>query len=319
MLTPTERQAIMDEVEAGDFDLGDALDDIATKQRGEDVRRAMYGGILLVNHEGKAGAVDIKARQRMTLLAADIGKQIDAIEKEMGTFIANNSGTTKSTLIEQTTLFGAGITLTGSGSSTEGAEASANIELTDSLTNYDYLDIEYAAGGRTQIARVTPVQLRQTAHWSEMRYNAANSVASEIVEEQDGESVVSHLEYYPYSKITNVMFKATYSSADVLNVNVYMWTWTGKKGDPGFVATSITSNDGVKIIKVTGVKHTEVDNTAKDGELTDLRVGYDNTQYNSAGEAVRAQIRALWQALNAISLNEIVIDSNGYLRLDGGN
>lgn len=317
MLTPIERQAIMDEVEAGNFDLGDALDDIATKQRGEDVRRAMYGGILLVNHEGKAGAVDVKARQRMTLMATDIGKQIDAIEKEMGQFIANNSGTTKSTLIEQTTLFGAGVTLTGAGgSTTEGAEASAAISLADSITEYDYIDIEYTTGGRTQIVRFTPAQIRQTVHWDGVKYNANNQVAQETVEQGDG---TASIYYYPYSNIKNVVFKASYSSADTLNVNAYMWTWTGKKNDYGFVATSISSSDGIKIIKVTGIKHTEVDNTAKDGELTDLRVGYDNTQYNSAGEAVRAQIRALWQAVNAISLNEIVIDSNGYLRLDGGN
>ena len=105
MLTPTERQAIIDEIEGGTFDLEDALDDIATEQRGEGVRRAIYGGILLLNEEGKAGAVDVKARQKMELMKTDLAKQLSAMEKQMGQFIANNSGTVQATKITETRLF----------------------------------------------------------------------------------------------------------------------------------------------------------------------------------------------------------------------
>lgn len=319
MLTPIERQAIMDEVEAGNFDLGDALDDIATKQRGEDVRRAMYGGILLTNHEGKAGAVDVKARQKMELLKTDVGKQIDALQKQMGTFIANNSGALESTLIENTTLAGTAVTLLGFASQNEGAEASASISLADSITNYYYIEIEYTVGGRTQIARFTPAQIRQVVHWSEQRYNASNNLASVITEDTEGGGGSGTITYYPYSKTTSVMFKASYSSTTVLDVTAYKWTWSGKKDDYGYVASNITAEDGIKIMRVVGVKHTKVNTPTKDAELSDLRVGYDDTEYSSAGEAVRAQIAALWEAVNAINANAVMVDENGYLRFDGGD
>lgn len=309
MLTPTERQSIMDEVDAGTFDLENALDDIATKQRGEDVRRAMYGGILLVNKEGKAGAVDVKARAKMDLLAQNVGKQIDTLEKQMGQFIANNSGTIKSTRIDRTTLASTPISVTGNG------DIGLSISLTDGMTNYTYIDIEYSVAGRTQIARFTPNQIRQVVHWSEQVFN--NSNGTEQVQVDDGGGS-AHTESYPYAALTNVMFKATYNTADILVVYGYKWSWTGKKDDRGFVGELVEA-DGAKIMRVTGVLYTAVDSTTKDAELTDLRVGYDDTEYDSAGEAVRAQIAALWEAVNSINVAAITVDENGYLRFDGGD
>lgn len=308
MLTPTERQAILDEVDAGTFDLGDALDDIATEQRGEGVRRAIYGGILLVNKEGKAGAVDVKARQAMGILKNDVNKQIDTLGKQMGQFIANNSGTIRSTRIDRTTLAATPISVTGNG------DIGLSISLTDEMTNYTYIDIEYSVAGRTQIARFTPNQIRQVVHWSEQVFN--NSNGTEQVQVDDGGGS-AHTESYPYAALTNVMFKATYNTADILVVYGYKWSWTGKKDDRGFVGELVEA-DGAKIMRVTGVLYTAVDSTTKDAELTDLRVGYDDTEYESAGEAVRAQIQALWQAVNAINVGIITLDENGYIRLDGG-
>ena len=308
MLTPTERQAIMDEVDAGTFDLEDALNDIAIEQRGEGVRRAIYGGILLVNHEGKAGAVDVKARQKMDLLTENIGKQIDVLEKQMGQFIANNSGTMRSTLIERSTLLSTAQAVTGSGTY-------YSIPLADDMTNYTYIDIEYSVAGRSQIARFTPDQIRQVVHWSEQVYNADNATEQEQIDDGGGSG---HTESFPYASLTNVMFKATYNSADYLMIAGYKWSWTGKKGDRGFVS-ELTNADGAKIMRVTGVKHTTVNSTTKDAELTDLRVGYDDTEYESAGEAIRAQIQELWTAVNAINVAATTVDENGYLRFDGGD
>lgn len=302
MLTPTERQAIIDDIEAGTFDLDDALDDIATEQRGEGVRKAIYGGILLVNHEGKAGAVDVKARQKMDLLTENIGKQIDVLEKQMGQFIANNSGTIRSTLVETTVLLNTAKTITDK-------DAFMVINLSDDMTNYDYIDIEYTASGRTQIARFTPSQIRQTVHWSESVYIADNGT------ETEGTSPAVQV---PYARYTNITFKATYQSADQLEVCGYKWSWSGKKDERGSVS-NLTNDDGAKIMRVVGTKYTDVDSTTKDAELTDLRVGYDDTQYSSAGEALRAQIQALWTAVNAINVAAITVDENGYLRFDGGD
>lgn len=288
MLTPTERQAIMDEVEAGTFDLEDALNDIATKQRGEDVRRAMYGGILLVNEEGKAGAVDVKARQKMGLLKTDVGKQIQALQKQMGAFIANNSGTVQATKITETTLFSA--------SSPSKAET---ITVSDDVNNYDYIDVRYAVFGRTGIARFKPSDLTSTVHWTDF----------EAIYEVDYDTGAT-----PIRKVT---FALTRIDADTLSFEIRAWRWSGKADDVG-VMSSAGSSWTVGIYRIVGVKYDTVDATEKDAELTDLRVGYDDTEYESAGEAIRAQIADLWEAVNAINVAAITVDENGYLRFDGG-
>lgn len=322
MLTPTEQQAIMDEVEAGTFDLEDALNDIATEQRGEGVRRALYGGILLVNHEGKAGAVDVKARQKMDILAGAVGKQIGTIEKQMGEFIANNTGTTRCTLVEETTLMNSAVTFTATdgGDAPVGATATASISLSDLASNYDYIEIEYAGAGRTQIARFTPEQIRQTVHFSVVKFVANNSYTTNTIEVDDGGGA-SHQETVigdPHCELLIVNFRLDYDVADSFYAEANMWRWSGEKNTDGFIKRSITASDGVKIFKIRGIKYTQVDTTTKDAELTDLRVGYDDTEYESAGEALRAQIQALWEAVNAINVAAITVDENGYLRFDGG-
>lgn len=322
MLTPTEKQAILDAIEAGTFDLDDALNDIAIKQRGEDVRKSIYGGILLVNHEGKAGAVDVKARQRMTLLETDVNKQISALEKEMSNFVANNSGTTQSTLMEETTLMNSTVSFTASNTSNlpTGATAVESISLSDAMTNYDYIEIEYAGAGRAQIVRFRPDQIRQTVRFSVIKFEDANSYSTTTNEVNDGEGV-SHQETVigsPYCELVIINFRLSYTVADSLYAEANMWRWSGVKGADGFIKSAITAGDGVRIFRVRGIKYTQVDTTTKDAELTNLRVGYDNTQYNSAGEAIRAQIQALWTAINSISTHAIMVDSNGYIRLDGG-
>lgn len=318
MLTPTERQAIMDEVDAGTFDLEDALNDIAIEQRGEGVRRAIYGGILLVNHEGKAGAVDVKARAKMDLLTEDVGKQIDTLEKQMGAFIANNSGTIRSTLKEETVLMNTTVTFTAPevDSPPTGAIAVKAIPLSDLASNYDYIEIEYAGAGRTQIARFKPDQLRQTVHFSVTKFVDSNSYTTSTVESGGTQQTVYS---DPRCELVIVNFRADYDVADNLYVEATVWRWGGTKNSDGFNKSEITASDGVRIFRITGIKYTQVDSTTKDAELTDLRVGYDDTEYESAGEAIRAQIQDLWTAVNAINVAAPAVDENGYLRFDGGD
>lgn len=291
MLTPTERQAIMDEVEAGTFDLENALNDIATKQRGEDVRRAMYGGILLVNEEGKAGAVDVKARQKMDLLKTDVVKQIQALQKQMGQFIANNSGTTQATKIVETTLFTA-----------SSPTKNNQISISDEISNFDYIDIRYAAFGRTALVRFKPNDIALVAHWTEFEndYQINGTTGNE------------------YTALRKVEYALSEYDNDTLIFNMYAWRWSGLATDNGVISETIGSSWSVGIYSITGVKYQTVDTTTKDAELTDMRVGYDDTEYASAGEALRAQIAALWEAVNEISVNAVMVDENGYLRLDGG-
>lgn len=322
MLTPAEKQAVLDAIDAGTFDLDDALNNIAIKQRGEDVRKSIYGGILLVNKEGKAGAVDVKARQRMTLLETDVNKQIAAIEKEMGNFVANNSGTTRSTLMEETTLMNSTVAFEASNTSSlpTGATAAESISLSDVMTNYDYIEIEYAGAGRAQIVRFRPDQIRQTVRFSVIKFEDANSYSTTTREVDDGQGQ-SHQETVigdPHCELVIVNFRLSYTVADSLYAEANMWRWSGVKGADGFIKSAITAGDGVRIFRVRGIKYTQVDTTTKDAELTNLRVGYDNTEYSSAGEAVRSQIAALQAQINALNTQAVMVDSNGYIRFDGG-
>lgn len=322
MLTPAEKQAILDAIDTGAFDLDDALNDIAIKQRGEDVRKSIYGGILLVNKEGKAGAVDVRARQRMTMLETDVNKHIAAIEKEMGNFVANNSGTTRSTLMEETTLMNSTVTFEASNTSSlpTGATAAESISLSDVMTNYDYIEIEYAGAGRAQIVRFRPDQIRQTVRFNVVKFEDANSYSITTREVDDGQGAI-HSETVigdPHCELVIVNFRLNYTVADSLYAEANMWRWSGVKGADGFIKSAITAGDGVRIFRVRGIKYTQVDTTTKDAELVNLRVGYDNTEYASAGEAVRTQIAELQTQINQIRTQVAMVDSNGYIRFDGG-
>lgn len=288
MLTPTERQAIIDAIDSGEYDLEDALDDIAVKQRGEDVRKSIFAGILLANESGE-GAVDPKARQLIALNKESLQKEMSALQKQMAEFIANNSGTVQATKITETSLFAA--------SSPSKADY---ITVSDDVNNYDYIDIRYAAFGRTGLVRLKPSDMQSGVHWTE--FENEFSVAIDT-----GATAIR--------KITFSMYRI---DSDTLASDMRVWRWTGVSTDNGVIAETIGSSWAVGIYSVTGVKYETVDVTEKDAELTDLRVGYDDTEYESAGEALRAQISALWEAINAINITAVTVDENGYLRFDGG-
>ena len=298
MLTPSERQAIIDEVEAGTYDLDGALEEIATEQKGEGVRKAIYGGILLVNKEGKAGAVDPVARQQNRVNKEDLQKQMFALEQTMGNFIANNSGTIHSTLREETTLFSSTSASQGNVSGYPGY-----FDLTDDVSHYDYVEIVYSAFGLSAIKRFTKSEIQQEVHWTETYPTISTDV--------DDKGVTSAL-------IRQAHFIGGKIATNRLSFQFVLWGWSGKEASNGVLGNAATAGWGIGIRKVTGINYTEVQSTGKDTELTDLRVGYDGTKYNSAGAALRAQIQALHDAIAAIDMQTVTVDSNGYLRFDGG-
>ena len=75
----------------------------------------------------------------------------------------------------------------------------------------------------------------------------------------------------------------------------HAWKWSGRSS----ASASKSSNDsGCRLYKVVGRK-CNVDQS--DAEVEDIRIGYNGTVYNSAGEAVRAQIAELHTLLEALS------------------
>ena len=60
----------------------------------------------------------------------------------------------------------------------------------------------------------------------------------------------------------------------------------------------IYSNTSVLTSRVDNLSTLQEGSTTGDAELIDIRTGYDSTNYNSAGEAVRSQVSALHDDLN---------------------
>ena len=256
MLTPTERQEIIDEVEAGTFDLDDALDDIATEQKGEGVRRALYGGILTVNHEGHAGVVDPRARQMLDLTKDSLEKQVYAIDQQMAQFIENNSGGGASTLRQEDVLY------------TNGGSYASQFTLNNDPTEYDYVEITYSMNGHLVTEKLRGSQCEgQHAGPSMSDVPSGTGIAMNVVE-------------------ATISFSGT-----TVNVNFNRWNWSGASGASATHPSSFDTS--YRVSRVVGIKYVAVNNTEKDSELTDIRVGHDGTAYDSAGLAVRTQIQDL--------------------------
>ena len=158
--------------------------------------------------------------------------------------------------------------------------------LSDSVSNYDYLDIYLQSdnSGREEI-RTIPVDPGTKYVVDAVNIPAFTNAAT------------SH----PFIQVTEIEFSVTGTS-----LSIYNHTWFSYYTDPDGTAATIstygqvkpTSTDAIKasafyIKKVVGRKN--VENT----ELSDIREGYDGTEYETAGAAVRAQISDLHDELDA--------------------
>lgn len=69
MMTTSEVQELIDQIESGDYGIDDALAAVSQSSKGADVRAGIYGGLLSCYNDGKAGSgVDAVAREKISVL-----------------------------------------------------------------------------------------------------------------------------------------------------------------------------------------------------------------------------------------------------------
>ena len=271
-------------------DIATLLNTIKTAIYGRDVRQAIHDAIRKCYDDGRAGAIDLTARElaklnasklqaeisdftesasgRMddyeTQTSAQIAEELAALNTRLENFMAS-AGATTATLIEKTSLV------------TELVNSGGNINISiDTLMAYDYIDIYYkTAGTYRQLTRVTPDMLEEVIDVGSITYT--------------NESFFGNLEFRLLPQ----------NDGEYLRLMVYRWQWSGAKSAAAIRREE--TNQNVGIYHMDGIKHTTAMGN-KDGELSDLRVGPDGTSYTSAGEMIRGQLQALVDRLDDIGL-----------------
>lgn len=269
-------------------DISTLLNAIKTAIYGRDVRQAIHDAIRKCYDDGRAGAIDLTARElaklnasklqaeisdftesasgRMDDYETQIAEELAAINKRLDNFMAS-AGARTATLIETTRLLDANT----------GPEATINISRAQAM-EYDALDIYYkTAGTYRKVTRITPDMLTASS----------------------GIDIGGILYTNEYS-IINLEFRLTpQNNGETYKLTVYRWQWSGSKS--AAAVRRVETNANVGIYAIDGVKYTDAIGD-KDGELSDLRVGPDGTTYTSAGEMIRGQLEALKDRLDDIGL-----------------
>ena len=271
-------------------DIATLLNTIKTAIYGRDVRQAIHDAIRKCYDDGRAGAIDLTARElaklnasklqaeisdftesasgRMddyeTQTSAQIAEELAALNTRLENFMAS-AGAATATLIEKTSLV------------TELVNSGGNINISiDTLMAYDYIDIYYkTAGTYRQLTRVTPDMLAEVIDVGSITYT--------------NESFFGNLEFRLLPQ----------NDGEYMRLMVYRWQWSGSKS--AAAVRREETNQNVGIYRMDGIKHTTAMGN-KDGELSDLRVGPDGTTYTSAGEMIRGQLEALKDRLDDIGL-----------------
>lgn len=298
MLTNTERQQIVEEVNAGTYGIDEALDDIAAAQKGEEVRKALYAEALVLNREGHAGSTDMIARQQISNLQTSVNGQISTLRTEVGddiddleTALNNGLATQNGKIAAQNATIANVVAnynveygsteLWASTGETGALAAGTTVTLSEDVSHFDYIDI-YSFCGNANVLDTVPVDAK-------LQSNAG--YALRWVNLSDPGSGT----YEAYVRIIETKIKVIGTTLTIVHQVAYRngasVTISGAEITQSNRSTYVGE---LGIMKVVGRKITA--NT----EIEDVRIGADGTEYASAGQAVRAQVSDLKSAIPVI-------------------
>ena len=298
MLTNTERQQIVEEVNAGTYGIDEALDDIAAAQKGEEVRKALYAEALVLNREGHAGSTDMIARQQIANLQTSVNGQISTLRTEVGEDIDDLETTLNSSLATQNGKIAAqnatianvvanynveyGSTeLWASTGETGALAAGTTVTLSEDVSNFDYIDI-YSFCGNSNVLDTVPVDAKlQSSQGYALRWVNLSDPGSGSYK-----AYVRIIEtrLHIIGTTLTIDHQVTYRNGEEVDISGAEITQSNRSTYMGELG----------IMKIVGRKITA--NT----EIEDVRIGADGTEYASAGQAVRAQVTALESAIPAV-------------------
>ena len=298
MLTNTERQQIVEEVNAGTYGIDEALDDIAAAQKGEEVRKALYAEALVLNREGHAGSTDMIARQQIANLQTSVNGQISTLRTEVGDDIddletALNSGlatqngkiaaqdATIANVVANYNVEYGSTELWASTGETGALAAGTTVTLSEDVSNFDYIDI-YSFCGNSNVLDTVPVDAK-------LQSNAGYALRWVNLSDPDSGSYKAYVRIietrlHIIGTTLTIDHQVTYRNGEEVNISGAEITQSNRSTYMGELG----------IMKVVGRKITA--NT----EVEDIRTGADGTEYASAGQAVRAQVNDLESAIPAI-------------------
>lgn len=298
MLTNTERQQIVEEVNAGTYGIDEALDDIAAAQKGEEVRKALYAEALVLNREGHAGSTDMIARQKIANLQTSVNGQISTFRTEVGEDIddleeALNSGlATQNGRIAAQDATIAGVVanynveygsteLWASTGETGALAAGTTVTLSEDVSHFDYIDI-YSFLGNNNILDTLPVDAKLQSN---------DGYALRWVNLSDPGSGT----YEAYVRIIETKIKIIGTTLTIIHQVTY-----SNGASVSISGAEITSSNRSTYVGELGIMKIVGRKITANTEIEDVRIGADGTEYASAGQAVRAQIEDVADAIPAI-------------------
>lgn len=248
------------------------LEKIQSAVWGKDVRKAIHDSIHDCYEDGKTGSTDLIARERITNLTnikADRSELADA-DSALSTEIAVERARISNVIDSLNGEYGESELWTGSA-----YYKGQTITLSDSASNYEYLDFYCFERGNSFVQTISPSE-----NYAVVRsYNIPNSGS-------EG-TVVSSIQM---DEISLSISGTTITLSDAVK-----WNWNGVNTSDAYKRPVVeTDTENVLFIqKIVGRKILE--NT----EVTDIRVGADGVTYPTAGDAVRGQVGELKEDLDS--------------------